>query len=547
MFPSSIQLRSRLMDHQAVFSIVSGFGECVEMLDSDSRENDVAISDSPVTIATCGQFDRPKRGTLLQTTVLVIDDDRSLHHLITRSLEKLDMQVVSAYDGATGVGLVTSSRPDVVLLDVRLPKKSGLELFSEIRQLDRRLPVVFITADSESETAIEAIRLGAFDYLRKPLNLSDLNQLVQRAVETRRMMSVPVAIPIRSSDVATSDSFAGAGPAMLEVYKTIGRVAGQDVAVLIRGESGTGKELVARAIYQYSRRASEAFLAINCAAIPENLLESELFGHEKGAFTGADQRRIGKFEQCNGGSLFLDEIGDMPQLLQGKVLRLLQDQKFERVGGNTTISTNVRLIAATNRPLEQMVEDGMFREDLLYRLNTITIRLPPLRGRVEDIPVLLERFVSKFAQELNRPELEGIAPSALALLQTYRWPGNIRELQSVVRNAILNTSGTVIVPDSLPPEVRNQGVSSASGATAPTAAADTCDLAGFVGSRLQQNSQNLYGECLEYMEKYLLTQVLRETQGNQSRAAEILGITRGKVRDRVAAFGIVFEKDIRVQ
>ena len=485
----------------------------------------------------------------MPTTALVIDDDRSVHHLIEKSLEKIGIEVISAYDGAAGLELVSSRRPDVVLLDVRLPNKTGLELFAEIQERDRRLPVVFVTADSESETAIEAIKLGAYDYLRKPLELSQLNDLVQRAIETRRMMNVPVAIPIRSLEDSPADAFVGAGPAMLEVYKIIGRVAAQDVPVLIRGESGTGKELVARAIYQYSRRANGPFLAINCAAIPENLLESELFGHEKGSFTGADQRRIGKFEQCNGGSLFLDEVGDMPLVLQGKLLRALQDQKFERVGGNTTITTNVRLIAATNRPLEQMVEDGTFREDLLYRLNTITVRLPPLRDRPEDIPLLLERFVSKFAVDLNRPDLEGISPAALDLLRQYPWPGNIRELQSVVRNAILHTTGTVIVPDFLPPEVRNPSVSDTGGATPTnlTAAAAECDIAAFIDSRLKRGSTDLYAECLEVMERYLLTRVLRETQGNQSRAAEILGITRGKVRDRIAAFGITVDKDIRME
>ncbi len=487
----------------------------------------------------------------MPATALVIDDDRSVHHLIARSLEKIGVEVISAMDGPTGVQLVASKHPDVVLLDIRLPNQSGLELFGRIRDLDRRLPVVFVTADSESETAIEAIKLGAYDYLRKPLDLNQLNDLVQRAVETRRMMSVPVAIPIRSLDDSPADAFVGAGPAMLDVYKIIGRVAGQDVPVLIRGESGTGKELVARAIYQYSRRSTEPFLAINCAAIPENLLESELFGHEKGAFTGADQRRIGKFEQCNGGSLFLDEIGDMPLLLQGKVLRLLQDQKFERVGGNSTITTNVRLIAATNRPLEQMVEDGNFREDLLYRLNTITIRLPPLRDRPEDLPLLLERFLSRFAVELNRPDLEGISPSALDLLKQYPWPGNIRELQSVVRNAILHTPSTVIVPDFLPPEVRNMTpppVNAIPGAHAPSHGhISECDLVGFVDTRLKRGSTDLYAECLEVMERFLLTRVLQETQGNQSRAAEILGITRGKVRDRIAAFGIVVDKDVRME
>jgi len=480
----------------------------------------------------------------------VIDDDRSVHHLVTPSLEKLNIGVISANSGKSGLELVTTQKPDVVLLDIRLPDISGLELYAQIREHDRKLPVIFVTADSDSDTAIEAIQLGAFDYLRKPLHLAQLNELVQRAVETRRMMSVPVAIPTGGKTEEQGDAFVGSSPAMLNVYKTIGRVAAQDVTVLIRGESGSGKELVARAIYQHSRRVNECFMAINCAAIPDNLLESELFGHEKGAFTGADQRRIGKFEQCNGGTLFLDEIGDMSLLVQGKVLRLLQDQKFERVGGNTTLSTNVRIVAATHRPLEQMVEEGVFREDLLYRLNTITIRLPPLRDRAGDIPALLHRFVSRSAVELNRPDLEGISPAALELLTNYAWPGNIRELQSVVRNAILHTSGTVIVPDFLPGEVRHAGQSGQpqgdQTAATPMEGLPNCELSSFIDRRLKQGSTDLYAESLEVLERFLLTRVLKETQGNQSRAAEILGITRGKVRDRIAAFGITVDKDVRI-
>lgn len=503
--------------------------------------------------ATRGEIDHlclPSGALPLPTTVLVIDDDRSVHHLIGRSLEKLGIDVIAANTAQSGLELVTAQPPDVVLLDIRLPDISGLELFAKIRERDRKLPVIFVTADSESDTAIQAIQLGAFDYLRKPLDLAQLNDLVTRAVATRRMMSVPVAIPTGGKSDGPGDSFVGGSLSMLEVYKTIGRVAAQDVTVLIRGESGSGKELVARAIYQHSRRANDCFMAINCAAIPDNLLESELFGHEKGAFTGADQRRIGKFEQCNGGTLFLDEIGDMSLLVQGKVLRLLQDQKFERVGGNATLSTNVRIVAATHRPLEQMVEEGVFREDLLYRLNTITIRLPPLRDRAGDIPALLQRFVSRSAVELNRPDLEGISPAALELLTNYPWPGNIRELQSVVRNAILHTTGTVIVPDFLPAEVRQSGAQNAKDLAA-TAAESTdglpdSELGQFIDRRLKQGSTDLYAESLEVMERFLLTRVLKETQGNQSRAAEILGITRGKVRDRIASFGITFDKDVRI-
>lgn len=485
----------------------------------------------------------------LADKVLAIDDDRSLHHLVGKVFEGSEVEVIAAKDGRAGLESVERDRPDVVLLDIRLPDASGLELFRDIQKRDRRLPVVFITADSESETAINAIQLGAFDYLRKPLDLAELKEVVLRAFDTRRLMNIPVAVPIRGDHQTGGDPFVGGSSAMLDVFKSIGRVAGQDVTVLIRGESGTGKELVARAVYQHSRRASQCFMAINCAAIPDNLLESELFGHEKGAFTGADQRRIGKFEQCNGGTLFLDEVGDMSLLVQGKVLRLLQDQRFERVGGNTTLSTDVRLVAATNRNLEQMVEAGEFREDLLYRLNNVTIRLPPLRERESDISLLLEHYVSRFAKILNRPDLEGISPDALELLQRYRWPGNIRELQSVVRYAILHTSGTVIVPDFLPEEVRSGGLGmpdSPVAAPSPETGLPDSELARFVAQRIEHGTTDLYAECLEMMERFLFTRVLQETQGNQSRAADLLGITRGKVRDRIAAFGIIVDKEVHI-
>ncbi len=484
-------------------------------------------------------------------TVLVVDDDRSVHHLVRRALEKHDLEVVVASDGESALSALQESSPDVVLLDIVLPNISGLELLQKLRAYDKRLPVIIITSDSDSSSAITAMQKGAFDYLRKPLDLGQLTELAFRAIETRRLMYVPVAIPTHDVGAISGDPFIGGSTSMLEVFKAIGRVAAQTVAVLIRGESGTGKELVARAVYQHSDRASECFLPVNCAAIPDNLLESELFGHEKGAFTGADSRRIGKFEQCHGGTIFLDEVGDMSSLIQGKVLRLVQQQQFERVGGCETLQTDVRLIAATNRNLEEMVEAGDFREDLLYRLNTVTIHLPPLRERLDDIPVLLEHFVSRYAAELRRPELEGISPDAVELLRQYTWPGNVRELQSVVRRAILSTSGTVIVPDFLPKEVRGVGNSTLSPAGVDSEDAahselPPSDLEPFVEQRLAEGSTDLFAECIELLERYLLTRVLQETDGNQSRAAELLGITRGKVRDRIAAYGIKVNRDVSI-
>lgn len=476
-------------------------------------------------------------------TVLVVDDDRAILHMVDTSLKKLDCNVLTAGNASDGLQAARKDRPDVILLDVMLPDCSGIEVFREIRDADRKLPVIFITAADNSETAIEAMQLGAFDYVTKPLDLPSLNTLVERALDMRRIMNVPVAIPTGNARPSKDgDSFLGSSPEMLDVFKAIGRVSKQKVNVLIRGESGTGKELVARSIYQHSDRSDECFMAVNCAAIPDNLLESELFGHEKGAFTGADQQRIGKFEQCDGGTIFLDEVGDMSPLVQGKVLRLLQQQEFERVGGNKTIKTNVRIIAATNCDLEQMVEEGTFRADLFYRLNGVGIQLPPLRDRGKDIALLLEYFLNQLTLEMNKTDIEGISPDALELLQTYEWPGNIREMQSVIRQALLNTTGTVITADCLPADVR--GDSTSRPQSEPESRLPSADLASFIDRRLQEDPTELYAETLEQMERFLITRVLQKTDGNQTRAAEILGITRGKVRDRIAAFGISLGKNV---
>ena len=317
-------------------------------------------------------------------TILVIDDESSILHAFRRAFADPEDTLQTASDGAEGLELVARSRPDVVVLDLNLPDMSGMDVFRRIRTIDARIPVIFITGQGTTETAIEAMKQGAFDYLLKPLDVARVRELVERAAEISRLMRIPAMVADEAQVRGPDDVLIGRSPAMQEVYKAIGLVAPQDLAVLILGESGTGKELVARAVYQHSRRAAGPFLAINCAAIPETLLESELFGHEKGAFTGADRRRIGKFEQCSGGTLFLDEIGDMTPLTQAKVLRVLQDGRFERVGGNETVRSDVRVIAATNRDLEQMVAAGEFRGDLYYRLGIVTITLPPLRERAED-------------------------------------------------------------------------------------------------------------------------------------------------------------------
>jgi two-component system nitrogen regulation response regulator GlnG len=313
--------------------------------------------------------------------------------------------------------------------------------------------------------------------------------------------------------------------------------------VLIQGESGTGKELVARAIYQHSMRSNERFCVVNCAAIPDSLLESELFGHEKGSFTGADGRRIGKFELCSGGTLFLDEIGDMSPLVQSKVLRLLQEQKFERVGGNQTIETDVRIIAATNRDLEEMVAEGKYRGDLYYRLNGFSIKLPALRERTDDIPRLVEHFVNLFSRELGKDVVD-VSAEALELLVRYRWPGNVRELQSVLKQALLHATGPVLLPEFLPTEVQSSRRPVAVEAAAPSNHQSTLDE--FVETQIQQGSEDLYAESLALMERIVLARVLRHTKGNQSRAAKILGITRGSLRNKIRTLHITINPVVQV-
>jgi two-component system, NtrC family, nitrogen regulation response regulator GlnG len=339
------------------------------------------------------------------------------------------------------------------------------------------------------------------------------------------------------------DVLVGRCRAMQEVYKAIGRVARQDVTVLILGESGTGKELVARAIYHYGLRCDAPFLGINCAAIPETLLESELFGHEKGAFTGAERKRIGKFEQCNGGTLFLDEIGDMTALTQTKILRLIQEQRFERVGGQETIQTNVRLLAATNCDLEQMLTTGRFRKDLYYRLNTYTIHLPPLRERTEDLPLLASHFVRRFGREFKK-EVQSIAPDTLTLLKRYPWPGNVRELQSVLKHALLHATGPVLLPEVLPAAVTGEG--KPSHLSAPGLSINLGDLEQFLQSRLQEGSTNLFGEWQALTDGYLLARVLQHTGGNISQAARILGIDRSTLRSRIKSLGLSLQEMVSV-
>jgi two-component system nitrogen regulation response regulator GlnG len=465
--------------------------------------------------------------------LLLIDDDAVLvPQQVRQAFPPPVYRVVVAQNGNHGVELVRRAPPDVVLLDLHLSDRHGLEVYRSIRAIDARIPVIFIATAKTADAAIETVKHGAFDYLHKPLDLAQLQRVVTDALEVARMR-----LPVRIADAAphpeTDGAMLGASTRMLDIYKAIGRVAAQDVTVLITGESGTGKELVARAIYQHSSRSSAPFLALNCAAIPENLLESELFGHERGAFTGADRRRIGKFEQCNGGTVLLDEIGDMPLALQAKILRLLQDQTFERLGGNETIRTDVRLIASTHRDLRVRAAEDKFRPDLYYRLGVFTIHLPPLRDRLEDLPILVQHYLRRFSAELGR-EVREIAPEAMARLRAYPWPGNIRELQSVLRQGLLRASGTVLLPAFLPDLV---GIPPHR-PSAPVIVDPAFDLERFIRQRLAPATHDLSADTHREVDRLLMTLALEYTHGNHRDAARLLGISRQTMRVKLRALGL---------
>ena len=466
--------------------------------------------------------------------VLLVDHDPNLIAEQVRLALKASSHLVEiARTGVEGLARVAACPPDVVLLDCRLPDRSSLEVFEAIRATDARIPVVFVSLSTKADAAIEAMKRGAFDYLFKPLSSFQLTRVLATALEVaRQMRELPNNSEILQEENVPGE-LVGASPAMREVYKSIGLVAAQDIPVLITGESGTGKELVAEAIHQHSQRCRSPFLALNCAAIPEQLLESELFGHEKGSFTGADRRRIGRFEQCTGGTLLLDEIGDMPVSLQAKMLRILQEQTFQRLGGEETIKTNVRIISATHHNLKALSTEEKFRSDLYYRLGVFNIHLPPLRERKEDLPLLVRYFLRRFGKELNR-DMRDASPEAMAHLQNYSWPGNLRELQSVLKQSLLRASGPLLLPGMLPGLVTS---ASPLFATVETQNRQT-RLKEFIQHRLATGSEVLHEEAHRELDLMLLPEVMEHTKGNQFQAAKVLGIARQTLRNRLRQLSI---------
>jgi two-component system nitrogen regulation response regulator GlnG len=477
-------------------------------------------------------------------TLLVVDDEPNIVYSISECLGSQSLKVISAGTAREGIDLVGQTRPDAVILDVRLPDMSGLEAYDRIRSIDPRLPVIMLTAFALPETAIEAIQRGAYEYLLKPVDFARLREVVAKALVVSRFSRVPALLadaPIGSSATAnvSADRIVGNSAAMQEVYKTIGRVAAQDATVLILGESGTGKELVARALYHYSKRNSQPFLAINCAALPEALLESELFGHERGAFTGADQRRIGKFEQIHGGTIFLDEIGDMTAATQAKALRLLQQQQFERIGGNVTITTDVRIIAATNKDLPTLVEQGKFRPDLYYRLSGFTVLLPPLRDRRDDVAVLTDHFVELYNHDLGK-NIRSVTPAVGQALERHSWPGNVREFQSAIQYAMVHATGDVLTLDCLPKSCLPEPGGVVSSAVAAPDEAN--QLSQLVRELLAKGQTDIYHRVGTVVDRVVLQEVLRHVGGHQQQAAELLGISRMTLRSKLRALGLAVER-----
>ena len=482
--------------------------------------------------------------------LLLIDDEADVQYSFRRIFDAENIELTTASSGEEGLRLIPRVGPDLIIMDVRMGGINGLDTLRRIRQSDSKLPVIIMTAYGTTQTAIEAMKLGAYDYLLKPFDVPRLKQLVAAALKAARDMRQVVSYQPMLESEDYDLGIVGRSESMQEVFKLIGQLATSDATALITGESGTGKELVARAIYHHSRRSDRPFLAINCAAIPENLLESELFGHEKGAFTGASAQRVGKFEQCDKGTIFLDEIGDMSLATQTKILRVLQSGTFERVGGNQPIRVDVRIVAATNKPLERAVAAKEFREDLFYRLNVVRVQISPLRERREDIPLLVNYFLRKLAQAQNRAP-KSVSPEVIRILEQYYWPGNVRELENVIQRAIVMAKGEAILPADLPPGMLERGgppvtpVKSDGGAAPALSDRTSPDITTLAGALFRWARQDTSLRLIPAVERQLIIEALAETRGNQVQAARLLGITRATLRKRVEKFGIKQELSIK--
>lgn len=456
--------------------------------------------------------------------ILVVDDQKAVCYSIQRLLQTEDYTVYTAASGTEALTIINDASPDLVIMDVRMPEMDGLEVLERIKKSHPKIQVIMMTAFSTTEKAIHAMKLGAYDYITKPFDNDELLIRIRDAIKTRDLIKEVVAFD-DSGDYSGNEKIVGKSPAMLDICKQIGRAAPTDATVLIKGESGTGKELIARALYHYSKRSTKPFLAINCSAIPEHLLESELFGYEKGAFTGADFRRIGKFEQCNNGTIFLDEVGDMPLTLQSKLLRVIQDGTFQRLGGSEEIKTDVRLIAATNKDLEHMVKNSAFREDLYYRINVVTIKLPPLRERKEDIKALIHYFIQKFNRTLGK-DIKGLTSDAMRRLEEYQWPGNVRELENTIQKAMVFCNSDYLSVECCEGMQIHKPQGDAS-VTMEEAIKSLVDAA------FRDGCHDRFQDIVCTIEKSMVKRALELTKGNQVQAARLLGISRNTLRKKI--------------
>jgi nitrogen regulation protein NR(I) len=503
-------------------------------------------------------------------TILIIDDDDALRYSLRRVLSSKGYQLEEASSGEEGIKKAQSVDPALIFLDNRMGGMSGLETLQHLRGVVPKAMIVLMTAYGTTQTTIEAMKFGAFDYVMKPFDPKRILSLAESALAASRDLSkAEAATTTKAAAVDLPEQeIVGTSSIMQSVFKTIGQVAASDVTVMITGESGTGKELIARAIYQNSLRSKKPFIAVNCAAIPDNLIESELFGHEKGSFTGATTQRIGKFELCDGGTIFLDEIGDMALATQTKILRALQEGEIQRVGGSETIKVNVRMVAATNKPLEEMVREKTFREDLYYRLNVVRIRLPALRERAEDIPQLIEFTLRRLTRD-NKVQARKISPEAIALLSRYTWPGNVRELENVIYRSAVMAQGETVLAKDLPAEIVaavgpvEAAVESSdkhaapeeptdSSESVPTAWAEAIAVAAEFpepqsdAPDFERGMDEAFAACypnnpkllLEVFEKAVIQRMLAATDGNQAEAAKVLGITRATLKKRIDSYDL---------
>jgi len=473
----------------------------------------------------------------VQQKILIVDDEQAICWAFTQLLQPAGYTVFVAASAEEGLEIAAREKPDLVLLDVRLPGLSGLEALPKFRELNPDLPVVVMTAHGTMETAIEATKRGAYNYLTKPLHNDDALHHIRTALERRNLSREVTQLRRELEGIKSIESLAGKSPVMQEVYKKIGAVAQSTSSVLILGESGTGKELVAKAIHSHSDRERGPFIAVNCASMPEPLLESELYGHVKGAFTGAIRDKAGKAEVANGGTLFLDEIGEMPLSIQAKLLRFLELKRFERVGSTESVEVDVRILAATNLDLRTQIKKQLFREDLYYRLNVVSIDLPGLRERKDDIPLLVARFLAH-GKDSGTAKRAEISADAMKLLEKYDWPGNVRELKNAIEHAVILSRGQTLTPDHLPGHILQslRGDDPRKGETLQDLIRQRTNRALDVAEGVEEG--NAHGEIIADVEKEIIATTLKRVDGNQVKASKLLGIHRTTLRKKIEDFGL---------